>query len=661
MRLGLSLSGGGFRATLFHLGVVRFLRDAGLLPHVETLCSVSGGSVLAAHMVQHWDEYIDADDEVFEKAARQLIHFTQRDIRGQIVRRAPWCVASSFLPFGRTSLTDILQNRYAELYQDAYLSQLRSNNNGNEPPEFHILSTNLTTGESWSFAEPGIWVEEENGPALRSTKVVKTSLAVAASSAYPALFSPIQVDADTLQINRDEFGIPHQALTDGGVYDNLGVRKFRQLQSARNSKPFDAIIVSDAGGTLEWETSRNYSSIMGRSMRTASILMQRVEDLEYEIHGLPRDLNGCGSQADNDSLANYVVVPIDAEIPDGHDPEGIHLNLQRAARRVRTDLDYFSPLEVRHLVRHGYSMARFQLHHAKSPQANVPGKILKSQPWNPFPPPKLLTEAQQEKADTNDALKMDKSSRIALRIFSARDLFSWINLSVVVVAIAIPTAFILNQFDEKKATIEQQGIQLVQLDRMRGIDQSRGDMAEVANVIQLASDAIRNSPFAKPFTVKVSYTNYLDEWIDALPEGERGIVENYRDDPDSSNESQDPLIAQYEKVRDAVDRTGSGTAHAEIIERPNSNIALWDGVLEFGFPEDSTIITLYFDGEGNDDVLALRFVQPPGDNRKGRSFDVQFESRDRAYEGTVFWDAVGDPHLPDGTKIKIGTITMAPN
>ena len=33
MRLGLALSGGGFRATLFHLGVVRFLRDAGLLPH----------------------------------------------------------------------------------------------------------------------------------------------------------------------------------------------------------------------------------------------------------------------------------------------------------------------------------------------------------------------------------------------------------------------------------------------------------------------------------------------------------------------------------------------------------------------------------------------------------------------------------------------------
>jgi predicted acylesterase/phospholipase RssA len=50
MRLGLSLSGGGFRATLFHLGVVRFLRDVGWLGEVSDIVSVSRGSILAAHM-----------------------------------------------------------------------------------------------------------------------------------------------------------------------------------------------------------------------------------------------------------------------------------------------------------------------------------------------------------------------------------------------------------------------------------------------------------------------------------------------------------------------------------------------------------------------------------------------------------------------------------
>ena len=57
MRIGLALSGGGFRAPLFHLGVVRFLADAGLLQDVVYVSSVSGGSVLAAHLVLNWTKY----------------------------------------------------------------------------------------------------------------------------------------------------------------------------------------------------------------------------------------------------------------------------------------------------------------------------------------------------------------------------------------------------------------------------------------------------------------------------------------------------------------------------------------------------------------------------------------------------------------------------
>ena len=56
-KLGLALSGGGFRATLYHLGLVRFLRDAGILPQVTHITSVSGGSIMAAHLVLNWDRY----------------------------------------------------------------------------------------------------------------------------------------------------------------------------------------------------------------------------------------------------------------------------------------------------------------------------------------------------------------------------------------------------------------------------------------------------------------------------------------------------------------------------------------------------------------------------------------------------------------------------
>ena len=73
LNIGLALSGGGFRATLFHLGLIRFLRDAGLLTSITHLASVSGGSVMAAHLIYRWNEYTSNDDATFEKAAAELI------------------------------------------------------------------------------------------------------------------------------------------------------------------------------------------------------------------------------------------------------------------------------------------------------------------------------------------------------------------------------------------------------------------------------------------------------------------------------------------------------------------------------------------------------------------------------------------------------------
>jgi hypothetical protein len=83
MRLGLALSGGGFRATLFHLGVVRYLHEAGLLPQVRHVASVSGGSFLAAQLLRRWSAFTDPSG--FEDAARELVDFIQLDVRGRIV------------------------------------------------------------------------------------------------------------------------------------------------------------------------------------------------------------------------------------------------------------------------------------------------------------------------------------------------------------------------------------------------------------------------------------------------------------------------------------------------------------------------------------------------------------------------------------------------
>src|SRR5262245_5512597 len=87
-KIGLALSGGGFRATLFHLGLIRFLYEAGLLSQVTHITSVSGGSIIAAHLGLNWDRYTGTDEE-FQAAASELIAFIRLDVRNRIVRRYP--------------------------------------------------------------------------------------------------------------------------------------------------------------------------------------------------------------------------------------------------------------------------------------------------------------------------------------------------------------------------------------------------------------------------------------------------------------------------------------------------------------------------------------------------------------------------------------------
>src|SRR5262249_13659980 len=87
-RFGLALSGGGFRAALYHLGLIRFLRDAGILSQVTHISAVSGGSIMAAHMTFNWERYNGSLNE-FDDAASELIDFVSLDVRNRILRRFP--------------------------------------------------------------------------------------------------------------------------------------------------------------------------------------------------------------------------------------------------------------------------------------------------------------------------------------------------------------------------------------------------------------------------------------------------------------------------------------------------------------------------------------------------------------------------------------------
>ena len=235
-RLGLALSGGGLRATLYHLGVVRCLKDAGTLPKITHITAVSGGSIFAAHLGLNWDRYCGSGRD-FDEAAEEIIRFAQLDVRNRIVRRFPFTETANLarsmllMKTRRQWTRPGLLERYYErmLYGDTPLSQLPDH------PQLHLLSTNLSEGCLCSFNREGMYVQRRVGKRRDRFEKVEASLAtvpmaVAASSCFPGFFPPLELTGVDVGADQGEF--VRQAFTDGGVYDNLALRMFRYLEQS---------------------------------------------------------------------------------------------------------------------------------------------------------------------------------------------------------------------------------------------------------------------------------------------------------------------------------------------------------------------------------------------------------------------------------------------
>jgi predicted acylesterase/phospholipase RssA len=229
-KVGLALSGGGFRASLYHLGLIRFLRDAGILSQVTNITSVSGGSIFSAHLVLNWQRYNGTEEE-FESVAAEFLDFVRLNVRSRIVRRFPLAMPVHWLrrligkPNRQLTRTGLLEYHYEKyLFGDVSLFELPAT------PRLHLLTTNLSEGCLCSFSRDGLlMVRRQPGGAFRvdhfKTGLATVPMAVTASSAFPGFFPPLELTAAEVGVSGGELG--KQAYTDGGVYDNLGVRMFR--------------------------------------------------------------------------------------------------------------------------------------------------------------------------------------------------------------------------------------------------------------------------------------------------------------------------------------------------------------------------------------------------------------------------------------------------
>jgi predicted acylesterase/phospholipase RssA len=389
--IGLTLSGGGFRATLFHLGVVRFIFEVNLLRRVHLVSAVSGGSIFAAHLIVNWEKYTNSKED-FDAAAREILDFIQTDIRGRVLRR--WILGCStivprfLLPKEwQWSLVNLLQRQYARLfrvrtasfeaalkpsavsksgsarvditksagaatYRQATIKDLRG-----DRPAVRFNCTSLTTGEPCYFDRAGFgWYKDGVIEAPIPALSLPLAYAVTASSAFPPLFPPVEISHETLSCDRIKFE-HEQRLTDGGIYDNLGIRaiiaRYKEGTSAQEQRVlFRTIIISDAEGNFDSDFDAKYSFPVNRNVRASDLLMKRVSILHLEE--FEQNLEGVREE---EKLA-FVRVKIREAVRDLDDKTVLGPEAQRALINVRTDLDSFTPDEVTALVAHGYSKAR---------------------------------------------------------------------------------------------------------------------------------------------------------------------------------------------------------------------------------------------------------------------------------------------------------------
>ena len=398
MKLGLALSGGGFRASFFHLGVLARMAEWGLLRHVEALSTVSGGSILGAvyyvHLKRLLETKADADirDEDYVHLVEQMegsfLAAVQKNIRMRNFLN-PWKnIKMSRADYSRS---DRIGELYDELlYRPAFrpgrqtmieMRELkilplgdrqdfhpRAHNAGRRAkvPILLLNATALNTGHNWRFEASTMGTPprdsataldvDKNRRLLRPPSYadvtprqqnVELGLAVAASACVPGVFHPLALSElyESLRIE----------LVDGGVHDNQGIQGLLDEDCTH-------LVVSDASGQME-DAAQPATRMWAVLSRTSDVLMDRVREEELldllGARGLPTAFVHLRR-----GLPVEVVPYFDQHgkpAPAANAPTsagfGVDPRVQECLSRIRTDLDSFTEIEACSLMLDGYLMS----------------------------------------------------------------------------------------------------------------------------------------------------------------------------------------------------------------------------------------------------------------------------------------------------------------
>jgi NTE family protein len=229
---------------VFHVGVLWRLNELGYLPKLERVSSVSGGSITAAVLGSHWRDLAFDAAGVAKSFEAQVVQPVREMASWTIDAKA--IIGGALLPGTIAEAVAAAYDRY--LFKGATLQALP------DVPRFIINATNVQSGALWRFSKPYM-ADYRVGRVDNPT--ISIAVAVGASSAFPPVLSPVGLELPRGLVKpmpgvdlHEEPYTTEIVLTDGGVYDNLGIETVW--------KNYRTVLISDAGGKMQAEAEPDH-------------------------------------------------------------------------------------------------------------------------------------------------------------------------------------------------------------------------------------------------------------------------------------------------------------------------------------------------------------------------------------------------------------------
>ena len=368
-KIALALSGGGVRASAFHMGVLRYFSSKGLLGNIRPISTVSGGSLAVGLLMSKNGNAWPHDPASFSKAAelvKQVLTSTSLQLNALLRMLNPFNWPHIF---SRANVVaDSLEGLWGIKGKLGSLPTL---------PVWELNGTTMETGRRWRFVSGPGAIMGDGATGNWGAKDFRLADAMAASAAFPGGVSPLQVSADpgtaTLRYPDPmnavlrEKGTKSWHIADGGVYDNLGLEPLydASARKIRQTCGCDFVIVSDAGSPLKFSNWALWAQGLGFGGRTIDVMYAQGRNMRARsfvgtiiaktASGL--FLNIANSRAN--AITEYLKQGGDKRISNSL-AAGLNQDKVDEAALFETTLRRLSTAEYDLLERHGFETAQTQ-------------------------------------------------------------------------------------------------------------------------------------------------------------------------------------------------------------------------------------------------------------------------------------------------------------